>query len=80
MQRAGLAQVRAADFQRAHTEPFDPDQSASRPMSCIVAAPDKPHGASPMSLETIVGMVAVTVPFVIFAVVLYWAELQTRSH
>lgn len=33
-----------------------------------------------MSVETVVGMVAITIPFVLFAVVLYWAELQTRSH
>jgi hypothetical protein len=32
-----------------------------------------------MSIETIVGMVAITTPFVLFAVVLYWGELQTRS-
>ena len=33
-----------------------------------------------MSMETVVGIVAISIPFVIFAVVLYWAELQTRSH
>ena len=32
-----------------------------------------------MSLETVVGMVAITIPFVLFAVVLAWAELQTRG-
>jgi hypothetical protein len=33
-----------------------------------------------MSIETVIGVVAVTVPFILFAVVLFWAELQTRSH
>jgi hypothetical protein len=32
-----------------------------------------------MSIETVVGMVAMTIPFVLFAVVLAWAELQTRA-
>jgi hypothetical protein len=32
-----------------------------------------------MSIETVVGMVAITIPFVLFAVVLAWAELQTRD-
>jgi len=32
-----------------------------------------------MSIETVVGMVAITIPFVLFAVVLFWAELQTRD-
>jgi hypothetical protein len=32
-----------------------------------------------MSIETVVGIVAVTIPFILFAVVLYWAELQTRG-
>jgi hypothetical protein len=30
-------------------------------------------------METVVGMVAVSVPFILFAAVLYWAELQTRT-
>jgi hypothetical protein len=33
-----------------------------------------------MSMETIAATVGITVPFIIFAVVLFWAELQTRSH
>jgi hypothetical protein len=33
-----------------------------------------------MSIETVIGVVAVTVPFILFAVVLFWAELQTRGH
>jgi hypothetical protein len=32
-----------------------------------------------MSIETVVGMVAITIPFVLFAVVLAWAEFQTRG-
>ena len=32
-----------------------------------------------MSIETIVGMVAITIPFVLFAVALAWAQLQTRD-
>ena len=32
-----------------------------------------------MSIETVVGIVAVTIPFVLFAVVLFWAEAQTRG-
>jgi hypothetical protein len=32
-----------------------------------------------MSIEAIVGVIAISIPFVLFAVVLYWAELQTRS-
>lgn len=33
-----------------------------------------------MSIETVVAMVAITIPFIIFAAVLYWAEVQTRGH
>ena len=33
-----------------------------------------------MPIETVVGVVAITIPFVLFAAVLYWAELQSRSH
>jgi hypothetical protein len=33
-----------------------------------------------MSMETIAAMVGITLPFIIFAVVLFWGELQTRSH
>jgi hypothetical protein len=32
-----------------------------------------------MSIETVVGMVAIAIPFVLFAAVLLWAELQTRG-
>jgi|APFre7841882630_1041343.scaffolds.fasta_scaffold356768_1 hypothetical protein len=32
-----------------------------------------------MSIETVVGVVAISIPFVLFAVILYWAELQTRG-
>jgi hypothetical protein len=32
-----------------------------------------------MSIETVVGMVAIAIPFVLFATVLLWAELQTRG-
>jgi hypothetical protein len=32
-----------------------------------------------MGLETVVGIVAITIPFVLFAVVLLWAEHQTRG-
>jgi hypothetical protein len=32
-----------------------------------------------MSTETVAGVVAITFPFVLFAVVLFWAELQTRD-
>jgi hypothetical protein len=32
-----------------------------------------------MSVLTIVAMVAITTPFIIFAAVLYWGEQQTRS-
>jgi hypothetical protein len=32
-----------------------------------------------MSIETVVGSVAISVPFILFAVVLFWAELQTRG-
>ncbi len=32
-----------------------------------------------MPIETVVGIAALIVPFAIFAVALYWAELQTRS-
>jgi hypothetical protein len=32
-----------------------------------------------MSIEAVVGVVAISIPFVLFAVVLYWAELQTRG-
>jgi hypothetical protein len=32
-----------------------------------------------MSIETVVGMVAITIPFVLFAVALAWAEHQTRG-
>jgi hypothetical protein len=32
-----------------------------------------------MSVETVVGVVAISIPFILFAAVLYWAELQTRS-
>jgi F0F1-type ATP synthase assembly protein I len=32
-----------------------------------------------MSIEAIVGSVAICIPFILFAVVLYWGELQTRS-
>jgi hypothetical protein len=31
-----------------------------------------------MSTGTIAAMIAVTIPFVVFAVMLYWAERQTR--
>jgi hypothetical protein len=33
-----------------------------------------------MPIETIIGVVAITTPFVLFAAVLFWAELQTRGH
>ncbi len=32
-----------------------------------------------MSIEAVVGVVAMSIPFILFAVVLYWAELQTRG-
>jgi hypothetical protein len=32
-----------------------------------------------MTLETVAGMVAITIPFILFAVVLVWAEHQTRG-
>lgn len=32
-----------------------------------------------MSMETVGGMVAITIPFILFAAVLLWAELQTRG-
>ena len=32
-----------------------------------------------MSIEAVAGVVAISVPFILFAVVLYWAELQTRG-
>ena len=32
-----------------------------------------------MSIETVVASVAISVPFIVFAVVLFWAELQTRG-
>jgi hypothetical protein len=32
-----------------------------------------------MSIATVVGMVVTTIPFILFAAVLYWGERQTRS-
>jgi hypothetical protein len=32
-----------------------------------------------MPIETIVAMAAITFPFLLFAAVLFWAELQTRD-
>jgi hypothetical protein len=32
-----------------------------------------------MPIETVVESVAISVPFILFAVVLFWAELQTRG-
>jgi hypothetical protein len=32
-----------------------------------------------MSIEAVVESVAISVPFILFAVVLFWAELQTRG-
>jgi hypothetical protein len=32
-----------------------------------------------MSIEAVVVVVAISIPFILFAVVLYWAERQTRS-
>jgi hypothetical protein len=32
-----------------------------------------------MPIETVVGVVAITIPFVLFAAALFWADLQTRG-
>jgi hypothetical protein len=32
-----------------------------------------------MSIDTFATVTAITIPFIAFAVVLFWAELQTRS-
>jgi hypothetical protein len=32
-----------------------------------------------MTLQTIAGMVAITIPFILFAAALVWAEHQTRG-
>jgi hypothetical protein len=32
-----------------------------------------------MSIAAVAGVVAISIPFILFAVVLYWGELQTRS-
>lgn len=32
-----------------------------------------------MSIENIAATVAITIPFILFAVVLFWGEVQTRG-
>jgi hypothetical protein len=32
-----------------------------------------------MTVEAVVVVVAISIPFILFAAVLYWAEVQTRS-
>jgi hypothetical protein len=36
-------------------------------------------GSRPMPIETIVATGAIAIPFILFAVVLFWGELQTRG-
>ena len=46
---------------------------------CAVVSAHLNRGSETMGLETVVGIVAITIPFVLFAVVLLWAEHQTSS-
>jgi hypothetical protein len=46
---------------------------------CAVVCAPLNRGSETMTLETVIGMVAITIPFILFAAVLVWAEHQTRG-